>query len=585
MKPTLKLSILAQSLGVMFTLSATAAFGQATPPDAGSLMNTTKEMAPAAPPKAPTLDVQQTVRPALVTPGGATVKVESFKVTGSTAFTSTQLEYLLAGYVGKDLDLAGLDEAAGVISQFYRSRGYFVARAYLPAQEVAGGNLEIAVVEGRLGAIKFTPAADVRLSKDVAEMILNGAAPVGAPINENSVERGLMLLNDLPGVSVKSTLVPGATPGTSDLVVETTEGGLLGGSVDMDNYGSKFTGSLRVGATLNLNDVSGNGDQVNVRAMTSGKGMTYGRVAYSLPVGQYGTKVGVAGSAMSYTLGSDFAALNAKGKSDVASIYAVQPFLRSRNNNVYGTISFDGKNLNDEQLGKNRTDKSISVWALGLSGDSRDGLGGGGMNTGSLTFTSGKLDLSGNADDLSHDIGFPTPGPQTNGNYSKIGYSLARLQRVDDDWSVYASLSGQRAGGKNLDSSEKFTLGGLGVRAYPQGEAAGDSGNLLNLEARYNMGATDYGNLQLSGFYDKGSVTLHSKTWTGWQPVGRPGFPNSYSISGMGVGVNLSKDADYSIRASLAWKLGSNPGADAAGRDSDNNDRSARFWLQATKQF
>ena len=581
MKPTLKLSILAQSLGVMFTLSATAAFGQAAPPDAGSLMNTTKEMAPAAPPKAPTMDVQQTVRPALVTPGGAKVKVESFKVTGNTAFKTEQLEYLLAGYVGKELDLAGLDEAAGVISQFYRQQGYFVARAYLPAQEVSGGNLEIAVVEGRLGAIKFTPAADVRLSKDVAEMILNGAAPVGAPINENSVERGLMLLNDLPGVSVKSTLVPGATPGTSDLVVEATEGGLLGGSVDIDNYGSKFTGAMRVGATLNLNDVSGNGDQVNIRAMTSGKGMTYGRLAYSLPVGQYGTKVGVAGSTMSYTLGSDFAALDAKGKSNVASIYAVQPFLRSRNANVYATVSFDGKNLNDEQLGKSTTDKSISVWALGLSGDSRDGLGGGGMNTGSLTFTSGKLDLDGNANYAANDA----ITAKSAGNYSKIGYSLARLQRVDDDWSVYGSLSGQRAGSHNLDSSEKFTLGGLGVRAYPQGEAAGDSGTLLNLEARYNLGATDYGNLQISGFYDKGSVTLHSKTWTGWQPVGRPGFPNSYSISGMGIGVNLSKDADYSIRASLAWKLGSNPGADAAGRDSDNNDRSARFWLQATKQF
>ena len=579
MASSFKVNRLSQSLGFIFTLGVTGAFAQVAPPDAGSLL--TIPVAPPAPPaKSPTLEVQQEVRPALVAPGGVKVKALSFKISGNTAFPEATLVALLNDLVGKELDLSGLDQAAGIISQYYRQQGYFVARAYLPAQEIASGNLEIAVIEGRLGAIKFNRGAGVRLSDARAQELLSGAASVGAPIKEQNLERGLMLLSDLPGVEVKSTLIPGATPGTSDLVVETTEGGLLSGSVDADNYGNKYTGSLRVGATANLNDPLGIGDQLVVRALTTGSGMKYGRLAYSAPVGDIGTRLGVAFSKMNYRLGGDFAALNASGKSSVTSIYAVQPFIRSRNNNLYGTVSYDSKRLSDDQNNVNVTDKKIGVLSLGVSGDMRDAMGGGGLNAGSLTFTRGSLNVGGNVNFAANDA----LTAKTNGTYSKLSYSASRLQRIDDSWSFYAGFSGQSAN-KNLDSSEKFVLGGLGVRAYPQGEAAGDSGVLLNLEARYTVPGFDFGNLQVLGFIDTGSVTLHKTTWTGWQPIGVPNFPNSYSLSGAGVGMNLYRDGDYSVRSSLAWKVGSNPGRDVLGRDSDGATNSMRLWVQLTKQF
>jgi hemolysin activation/secretion protein len=399
-------------------------------------------------------------------------------------------------------------------------------------------------------------------------------------VNEQKIERGLMLLNDLPGIEVKSTLVPGATPGTTDLVIETTEGDVASASVDADNYGNKFTGTARVGATLNASDLSGYGDQATLRAMTSGTGMTYARAAYTLPVGDMGTKAGLAYSKMNYKLGGDFAALNGKGDSGVLSLFAVHPLQRSRNENAYLTASFDNKNLSDDQNGVNVTNKSANVFALGLSGDQRDAFGGGGLNAGSVTLTGGKLNVDGNTNYAANDA----ITAHSNGNYAKLGFNLSRLQRIDDSWSWYAALSAQHAS-KNLDSSEKFSLGGTGVRAYPQGEASGDSGALLNIEARYSVPTTDWGNLQLVAFLDTGSITLHQSTWAGWQPSGRPNFPNTYSLSGAGLGLNLYRDADFSVRSAVAFKLGSNPGADALGRDSDGASRSVRFWLQASKQF
>ena len=579
MEANFKVSRLSQSLGFLFALSATAAFAQVRQPDAGSLMQTPAAPA-AAPAKSPTLEVQQEMRPALVTPGGVKVKVASFKISGNTVFDEVTLKALLSDLVGKELDLAGLDQAAGIISQYYRQRGYLVARAYLPAQEIASGNLEIAVIEGRLGAIKFTRSGVTRLAERRAQELVAGAAPLGIPIREQNIERGLMLLNDLPGVEVKSTLVPGATPGTSDLVVEPTEGALLTGSVDADNYGNKYTGALRAGVTVNLNDPLGIGDQLVVRGMTSGSGLRYGRLAYSLPVGNLGTRLGLAYASMNYRLGGDFALINASGQSSVASIFAAHPLIRSRNRNVYVTATYDHKRLMDEQLNRNVTDKSIKVFSIGLSGDMRDALGGGGLTSAGFAFTRGRLDVGGNANYAANDA----LTAKTDGSYSKLSYNFSRLQRIDDSWSFYAGFNGQNAR-KNLDSSEKFVLGGMGVRAYPQGEAAGDSGRVLNLEARYNVPGFNFGNLQVVGFIDTGRVTLHNATWVGWQPIGRPDFPNSYNLSGAGIGLNLYKEAGFSVRSSLAWKLGNNPGADAIKRDSDGESRGARFWVQLIKQF
>lgn len=538
-------------------------------------------MQPAAPPAAPAksvpLDVQREVRPAPVTPGGVKVKVARFKISGNTVFDEATLKALLSDLVGKELDLADLDQAAGTISQYYRQRGYSVASAYLPAQEIASGDLEIAVIEGRLGAIKFARSGETRLAEWRAQELVAGAHLLGAPIQEKNIERGLMLLNDLPGVAVKSTLVPGATPGTSELMVELTEGALLTGSVDADNYGNKYTGAVRAGTTVNVNNPSGIGDQIIVRGMTGGSGMRYGRLAYSLPVGNLGTKLGLAYASTNYKLGGDFASLNASGQSAGVSIFAVHPLIRSLITNVYVTTTYDHKRLIDLLSNRNVADKSIKVISTGLSGDMRDAPGGGGFSTAGLTLSGGELNLG-------NYLGNDPQTARTDGSYTKLSYNFSRLQRIDDSWSFYAGFSGQNAR-KNLDSSEKFVLGGMGVRAYPQGEAAGDSGSLLNLEARYNLPGFDFSNLQLVGFIDTGRVTLHNATWSGWQPVGRPNFPNSYPLSGAGIGLNLYKAADFSVRSSLAWKLGNNPGADTLGRDSDGKDSSVRFWLQVTKYF
>ncbi|MDO8955023.1 MAG: ShlB/FhaC/HecB family hemolysin secretion/activation protein [Gammaproteobacteria bacterium] len=532
--------------------------------------------------KAPDLDVQQEARPAFKAPEGFKVKVKSFRITNASAYPEATLLPLLSGFVGQDLSMVDLDEAAARISKYYRMHGYFVARAYMPAQEIKDGVVEISILEGKIDGVDVKVNGNsTRLSQNVAKTTVESSAKIGAVVQDKTLERGLLLLNDLPGVDVKSTLVPGATSGTSRLMVEAHEGTLVTGSLDADNFGNKFTGDFRAGATVNINDPSGRGDLISLRGMTAGSGLNYGRVSYMSPVGSDGLKLGAAYSQMTYKLGDAYTPLNAKGDAKVASLYALYPFVRTRDYSLYGNAGLDVKALTDKSLGFVTNDKKINVLSAGVNGNGRDNYLSGGLSAFAGTLSAGNL-----SGVLSEDQLLPAFA-LSRGSYAKLNYSASTLRRVNDQTSLFLSVVGQYAS-KNLDSSEKLILGGSsGIRAYPQGEAAGDIGTIVNLEARYNFPERyASGDVQLVGFIDAGQITLHSKMWT--TTISTPTTPylrNTYMLSGAGFGVNFTKQDDYMIYLTSAWKVGSNPAADASGADSSGSTSRIRVWLQGIKWF
>lgn len=577
-----EMKVLPRLISGLFLAAAASTVYAAPQPDAGAVMDSVQRSDVPAPKKSlPALDVQQEARPAMKGPEGLKVTVAKFRITGATAYSDAVLQPLVASYAGRDLSLSEMEQAAAAISRHYRQNGYFVARAYVPAQDIQSGVLEIAVLEGKVGAIGAKiDSVSGKLSEDRAKYLVSGAIQPGDVIHDKSLERGLLLLNDLPGVEVRSTLTPGATTGTSDLGLEVKEGRLFSGSVDLDNFGNKYTGAYRLGGTLNANNLAGLGDLLNVRAMLSNDDMLYGRISYVLPVGNKGSKVGAAYSNMNYELGKDFASLNANGDANIYSLFASHPIIRSRNSNLYVTAGYDAKDLVNNANNTTTSDNESRAFNLGITGDMRDGTWGGGVNNYGLTWTAGELDRN-----TVTDAALDAASARSAGNYNKVNYNLARLQRVSDTFNLYASLQGQLTS-RNLDSSEKMTMGGPGgVRAYPQGEAASDEGHLLNIEGRWDLPVrSDWGDLQLAAFLDTAFVRLHKSEWAGWQGT-NPNAKNSYAIAGAGLGLTLSKSGDYAVRASYAFKISDNPGRDANGKDSDNTDDDGRFWFQAVKWF
>jgi hemolysin activation/secretion protein len=164
---------------------------------------------------------------------------------------------------GKELSLPQLQALADRLSEHYRARGYLLSHAYVPAQDVRDGTVEIAVVEVRVNTLSVKNAAGVGgmalapLARIDTSKVLEGA----------SLERALLLLSDLPGMAVQSTIRPGAQSGTSDLEVDVAPGKRYDGSIDFDNGGSGTSGRYRLGGLLNVNNPLNIGDLLSLRAI------------------------------------------------------------------------------------------------------------------------------------------------------------------------------------------------------------------------------------------------------------------------------------------------------------------------------
>ena len=529
----------------------------AVQPDAGQTLRNLQQ-APLQLPSKQTLELNLPDAPSSdASASGPSLVVNGFTLNGNSAFNGDELLALLADLQGRSVSLGELQGGANRITVYYRERGYPLARAYIPAQEIDAGVVQIGVLEGRYGEVQVDNNAGV---KGAALAPLN-ALKSGDAVHGDALERSLLLLNDIPGIEVKSTLTPGASVGATDLLVNVLPGKLLDGSVDLDNFGNRYTGEYRLGASLNLNSPLGLGDRLSLRAMGSDEQQHYYRIGYQLPIGPWATQLGVAYSDMDYQLSKDFEELDAHGNARISSVYVLQPLLRSRDFSLYAQLQFDDKRLKDDiDLFSSKADKRSRVVIASLSGNSQDRLFGGGVNAFSVAWAQGSLSIDGAFNQLIDDL---TAG--TRGRFHKITPSIVRLQRLTERFSLYGQVQGQWADG-NLDSSEKFSLGGIyGVRAYPQGEASGDQGWLANLELRYALTEA----WQLSGFVDHGQARLNKNTWS----VG----DNQRSLSGAGLGARWAAYG-WQVNALAAWKLGN---ADA----QSDVERSPRIWAQVVRHF
>ena len=506
----------------------------------------------------PQIEVKQEEQAIQVQPGQTKIHVEKISITGQNLYSEEVLQPLINEAYGKDLTLGELEVYARRITQYFHEQGYLVARAAIPAQTIKNGVVTINVLIGQYGQFQ------VQNNSTLHQMAVNRMlSPLksGDYIQKDTLERVLLLLSDTDGINSKATLTAGSTPGTSNLIVTISDTAKTTGQAYIDNHGSRYTGKNRFGFNYNLHNLSGEGDSISLGAIL-GKDMDDYSLSYQLPVGEQGAKLGIGYSRSHYTLGEDFTNLDASGVAKTSSIYESFALTRSRDFNLTGRIGFNHKELEDriDYFGTNSR-KTANVWNVGISGDSRDNVGGGGYNGFGLTFSMGRLAMD-SADAVTNDS-----SARTAGHYNKTNLNLYRIQSVNHRLNLHLSFAGQLAS-KNLDSSEKISLGGPnGVRAYPVNEASGDEGYVTTGELRWNLPTP---NVQLTAFVDCGHVMFNKNPWTS--------DDNSRTLAGTGLGLIFSRPGDYALRLDYAWKLSS---SDAV----SDTDRSGRFWLQGVKYF
>lgn len=539
-----------------------------TPPDAGTVQQQIERQLPKALPteRAPLRALPPEYKPA----AGLTVTVKTFRFAGNTLLADVDLAPTVAAYLNRPLDFNGLQEAAAAVAEAYRRAGWLV-RVYLPRQEIRDGLVTLQVVEGVFGTLRLDGKAPARFSPERAAAYVAAAQPAGKPINAAALDRAMLLLDDLPGITVSGNLVPGGGPAETDLLLKLADEPLAGGEAGLDNAGPRATGKYRFVANAQLNGPLGFGDQMTANLVHS-QGNDYLRLGYSVPLGHDGLRVGASASTLDYRLvAPEFSALDAQGSSDTWGVEAQYPLIRGRTRNLYVVGGYEDKAFDNRANGAVASRYDMRNFNLGLVGNLFDTLGGGGANLLSLLFTAGRADL---ADSPNRATDAATT--RIHGRFEKLRYLLSRQQTLTPDLALYAGLSGQFAS-RNLDSSEKFYLGGAtGVRAYPANEGGGSEGTLLNLELRWRV----RGDLVLTGFYDWGSIRInHDNNFAG------AAMPNRYELDGAGVSLGWIGPGGINLKAAYARRLGDNPNPTATGKDQDGSLTRDRVWLLATLPF
>ncbi len=548
-KAAAQLLLLRLSFCVLGVLVTTIADAQFIPPDAGQLLEQQR--------RAPLLPAPiETPEPAVVAPAvsqddDVKISVGQLRIVGSTAFSAEVLRALVSDGEGRSLSLSALQQLADRITHYYRERGYILARALIPAQQPTNDVIDILVIEGRIGEVivnKQTVAGGAALAP-LARLKSGDIA------RSDNLEQTLLILSDLPGVAVSSTLKPGSSPGTSDLVVDVTPGAWISTSVDVDANGDRFSGRNRANATLNFNNPLHLGDQAFVRAGGSNLGMRFVEGNWQLPVNRYGTRIGASFSNLHYELGDTLAPLGLEGEARQQGLFALQPLLRSRRANLNASFSFDHTEYEDRVTAVDvKINKISDTWTAGLKGDWIDNWQG--SSTWGLKFTQGYLWLD------PETAAIDAVSAATAGNFSKWNLALDRLQMLTPTTNLLLSISGQLAG-KNLDSSVRMGLGGFyGVRAYPQGEAVGDQGYLLRLELQHALPyvAGWHGTV----FVDHGRIEFRRRPWVA-------GI-NSRTLTGAGAGLIYRGQKGWSFQTAVAWRVDTE-------QPLTDRDRMPRLWL------
>jgi hemolysin activation/secretion protein len=347
--------------------------------------------------------------------------------------------------------------------------------------------------------------------------------------------------------------------------VDTTATPTVTGDLALDNDGNRYTGRARVGGTVSWIDPAHHGDDLSLTGLTSGD-MSYGSLSYESLLDGQGTRLGGAYSALRYVLGDPLAALDGHGSAEIESIWLKHPFVRTASFNLSGQLQYDHKQLDDAiGAGDLHTDRHLDNGTVSVSGDLRDTLLSGGVNSGSLGWTGGHVGFD-NADARLADLATA----DTQGRFSQWNAGFSRLQRVDVSDSLYISVVGQLSNA-NLDPAQKMVAGGAyTVRAYDMGVLSGDTGILASAEWRHELGTLWYGPLQLIAFADTEHITIDHSTWA-------PGS-NQATLNGAGLGFNWNWPGRWNAKAYVAVPFGPTPTL------VGSND-SARVWLALSKGF
>lgn len=522
----------------------------------------------------PNVNVQSA--PSANAPAGAekiTFVLNDIRFEGVTVYSEAALRKTFADRLGQTITLADLYAIAAQITASFRNDGYILTQVVVPPQTIDGGVARLQVVEGYIDRVNVALEPEARAENDAAMALIRGHAArisTGRALNVKDLERYMLLINDLPGISARGVLSPSPTrPGAADLnilVARDAFDGLIG----IDNYGTRYLGPVQLSGAAAFNSLLGHNERLTAQAVVApepGEGfeLGYAALGYEQPLLPNGLKMALAGNYTATNPGYTLDEFDVRGYSRLLSATLSYPLIRTRATSLYTSVSFDMRNVNTSNNFEDTRKDRIRALRASTRLEHLDTLFGAGLNVVDVEVSQG-LDIFG----ATSKADVNKSRAEGEGVFTKLNVEIQRLQRIASRINLLIGARGQLSNDALL-SSEEFGVGGLGyARGFDPSEIIGDEGIAGKLELQWNMArpvSFTHDN-QLFAFYDAGSV---------WNDD--PAAPNldRDTLTSAGFGVR-SKIMDYTnMDFTVAFPLN---------RDvQTQKDRDPRVYFSLSRKF
>lgn len=447
------------------------------------------------------------------------------------------------------LSLGQLLAIARDITNYYRKHGFILAQAYVPEQKVVHGDVVVRVVEGKLGHVVVE--GNHLYGRRILLKPFSGL--VGQAVYKPTVESSLLRLTDYPGLSIFGVFRPGTETGTTDLVLKVKHEQRVNFQLQMDNYGSRYTGKYRLRGDFSVNNLTGAADMLSGSVLHTFDPINgfYGALSYARPLGDVRDSVGLGYSRNSYDIGGALAASGISGTSEVANGYWRRSIKRGIHRNSYALLALASKNAT-LSAPISTTDKLTVLSAEydfnTLSSDFSK------VNVGMIRLSQGIGGFLGSMS-ARNDPGASRQGgsgEHAGGNFTKLEFRYDHIRRFTANQTLLATLSGQYSNDL-LTSIEQMALGGpTSVRAYPISQYLVDSGYFASLE--WDVRAPGFADKAAYSHYTWGQlfqVAVFADIAGGTLNDPLPTDHASVSISGVGVGLRFNSSR-FSTRLDVA---------------------------------
>jgi hemolysin activation/secretion protein len=478
-----------------------------------------------------------------------------FQVDGNSLLSATELQNLLAPFVGEQRSYGDVQQALEALEAAYRKLGYSAVNVNVPEQELTAGVVQIKVSEVRFGKItvtgnKYFSEANIRASLPPVQ---SGQVP-----NLRKISEAVQLSNDNPAKQLNVTLTATATEdNVTDAELRVTDYDPLRVILTLDNTGAKSTGKWRSGVALQEANLFGR-DHVGTLAYSTspdspgGVSVNVYSLGYRIPFYSIGDSLDLIYGKSSVNTPSSSEALGQligfTGKGDVYGLHWNHFFARQGESTSKLVAGVDYKKIGShcDYLGSDLILGSCVPYTL--------------MPL-SVTYSGQKQSTSQNTDysiGIVRNIGTGARYTTDAGRTDYYSYVTGRDTRDDfvvlrgaasifrvlpKGWQMRVAGTAQYAVDPLVSAEQLGLVGASAVRGFGERAVAADSGAFINTEL-YTPELVSQGNLRLLAFYDLGRGYNNH--------IGGSGLAANMTVSSLGLGARYALGRDFSVKLDIA---------------------------------